>query len=329
MTKYSIILRAYNVESQLKKSIDSIIEQNYKNWELIIVNDGSTDCTGTVCDEYAKKDRRIRAIHKKNGGCVLATQTGIKNATGEYICVLDAGDWYEPHYIEYVDAILQKTKVDMVVTNYYIVKPTGEKKKFYPTKKEYIVNSKMAMMNFFESTNYALWNKVVAKKLICYTEKEHNFFYKYGKTTNFGEDLYQLMPVLCNCSNVCFITECLYNYVIDDSSISHKRVENDVDELLKRNRLMQFTYETIDYHQCMSEQVRKRIQLNTVILMMPSIKRMIKRRNLARKSFEELKNNSFYKNIIRRTRFFDIKEKLGIKSAIAFWSFNKIMFLPF
>ena len=83
MVKYSIILRAYNAGNHVAKSIESIISQSYSEWELIIVNDGSTDNTGSICEEYAAKDDRIKVFHQNNKGCLLATQTGIENSTGE------------------------------------------------------------------------------------------------------------------------------------------------------------------------------------------------------------------------------------------------------
>lgn len=93
--KLSIIVPVYNVELYLKQSIESILNQSYTNLEIILVDDGSTDSSGIICDEYAKIDKRIIVVHKKNGGAVSARKQGIDIATGEYVIQVDADDWID------------------------------------------------------------------------------------------------------------------------------------------------------------------------------------------------------------------------------------------
>ena len=89
--KYSIIVRIYNAEKYLEQCIKSVITQTYSNWELVLVNDGSTDSSLSICEKYAKNDSRIKIITQKNQGGVAAQLTGFANATGDYICSLDYG----------------------------------------------------------------------------------------------------------------------------------------------------------------------------------------------------------------------------------------------
>lgn len=322
MVKYSIILRAYNVEDNVWRSIESIIQQKYQNWELLIVNDGSTDNTGVVCETYASRDKRIKVIHQVNKGCLLATQTGVKNASGEYICLLDSDDWYEEDYLECIDSIACGNDVDMIVANYYTVDLIKEKTKFSITKDDFITDNMEAMRIFFETTNYALWNKVVKKKKIEYTFEELQFFVKNGKTTNFGEDLYQLMPVLCGCNKVYFLSKYLYNYVVDQESISHQRVKNQWEDLIKRNRLMEFTYEAIATRVGISEKIQELIEYNTLKILLPNILEIVRNHIVDKTAVKYLKKNEFYKNIILKTRIWYIKEKFGKKRAVAFWIFK-------
>lgn len=91
--KISVIVPVYNVEKYLSRCIDSIISQTFSDFELILVDDGSTDSSGKICDEYGKKDGRVKVIHKKNGGQSSARNAGIENSTGEYISFVDSDDW--------------------------------------------------------------------------------------------------------------------------------------------------------------------------------------------------------------------------------------------
>ena len=91
MNRYSVILRAYNAGAQLTQSVESVVNQRYPHWELVIVNDGSTDNTRQVAEEYAAKNSRILVVNQPNRGCVLATQAGIEASSGDYVVCLDAG----------------------------------------------------------------------------------------------------------------------------------------------------------------------------------------------------------------------------------------------
>ena len=89
----SVIVPVYNSEKRLHKCIDSILGQTYTNFELLLINDGSTDTSGDICEEFAEKDERIKVFHKKNGGASSARNIGIDNAKGEYICFVDSDDY--------------------------------------------------------------------------------------------------------------------------------------------------------------------------------------------------------------------------------------------
>lgn len=327
MNKYSVILRAYNAARYVSKSIESIIRQSYEDWELIIVNDGSSDNTGEICEKYALEDERIKVVSQENKGCLLSTLTGVQHATGNYICLVDSDDWYEDDYLEKVNNVFSNQNVDMVVVNYKILNSANKKEKeFCLANEDCLIDAKAAMRLFFQTTNYALWNKVVAKEKIKYTEEELAYYNTSGKTTNFGDDLYLLMPVLCGCEKIYFLSECLYNYVIDEASISHQSVKDNWNELLVRNRLMQFTYDAIFDRNCMDEEIEKLIQINTVKILITDIMLILKSKKFNRKVLKELKNNVYYKEIVMKTDLVLIKKKLGKKRAIAFGFFNLIIF---
>ena len=107
--KVSLIVAIYNSEKFLDKLIKSIINQTYKNIEVILVDDGSPDRSGEICDRYAKEDNRIIVIHKPNGGTCDARNRGIEAVTGDYFCIIDGDDWLEPDFVEYLVDLVQKT----------------------------------------------------------------------------------------------------------------------------------------------------------------------------------------------------------------------------
>ena len=96
----SVIVPVYNVEQYLDRCVCSILNQTYQNLEIILVDDGATDSSGRMCDEYAKRDERIKVVHKQNGGLSDARNAGLAAATGEYIGYVDSDDWIEPDMYE-------------------------------------------------------------------------------------------------------------------------------------------------------------------------------------------------------------------------------------
>ena len=119
--KVSVIIPVYNVEKYLKECIQSVLRQTYKNLEIILVDDGSKDNSGNICDEYAKRDERIKVIHKKNGGLSDARNAGIDICTGEYIAFLDSDDFIEEDMYEFLVKNLEKAKADISICQVYYV----------------------------------------------------------------------------------------------------------------------------------------------------------------------------------------------------------------
>ena len=109
----SVIIPAYNVEKYINRCIESIIYQDYKNIEVIIINDGSTDNTREICEQYIKQDKRIRLINTENRGAGSARNTGIENANGKYFSFIDADDFICEHYYSRLYEMIKNTKADI------------------------------------------------------------------------------------------------------------------------------------------------------------------------------------------------------------------------
>lgn len=161
----SIIIPVYNVEEYLRECVDSVINQTYKNLEIILVDDGSTDSSGRICDEYAATDNRISVIHQKNGGLSVARNTGIETSNGDYIYFLDSDDYIDPNTIEsileievtenseivFFDAVSFADTNDFKVTQNYIRKNT------YKTDSGYNVFCEMTKRKEFHSAVYLMF----------------------------------------------------------------------------------------------------------------------------------------------------------------------------
>lgn len=169
MDKVTIIIPVYNVEKYLREAIDSAINQTYKNLEIILIDDGSTDNSGKICDEYAKLDDRIKVIHKINGGLSDARNAGLDNATGKYIMFLDSDDFFELDAAKKMYNEIEEKDADYVIGNYINVTDEGEKwerpvfdlEKFKPFKLS-IYDYK----NSFFIMNSGVWNKIFKKEFI-------------------------------------------------------------------------------------------------------------------------------------------------------------------
>ena len=117
MDQISIVIPVYNVEDYLQYSVGSLRKQTYKNVEIILVDDGSTDSSGEICDQYAREDDRIKILHIENGGQSRARNIGVKEASSDWIMFLDSDDYYDLRAVEYLVDLRDKYDVDLVVTS--------------------------------------------------------------------------------------------------------------------------------------------------------------------------------------------------------------------
>ncbi len=170
--KISIIMPVYNVEKYVAKAIESILAQTFKDYEFLIVDDGTKDKSGEICDEYAKKDSRIRVIHKENGGAPSARNTAIEMAKGKYVYFLDSDDWAEPQMLSDMYMLAERNHAHLVVCGYYIDTYYGTK---HISEKIAEDNQVYTDANTFREQSYRYfdcnmlytpWNKLYSMKLI-------------------------------------------------------------------------------------------------------------------------------------------------------------------
>lgn len=163
----SIIVPVYKVEKYLRQCLDSIVNQTYENLEIILIDDGSPDNCGKICDEYAQRDNRIKVIHKENGGLSSARNIGTQIAKGEYITYVDSDDWLDKNMYSELISALEKYNLDMVRCEAYT--SDGINKEIILPKEEYknkIFYDKEILYRYFdEFLCKVVWNAVYKKKL--------------------------------------------------------------------------------------------------------------------------------------------------------------------
>ncbi|MCQ9626454.1 glycosyltransferase [Cetobacterium somerae] len=207
--KISIIVPVYKVELYLRKCIDSILNQTFKDFELILVDDGSPDRCGEICDEYRKKDNRIKVLHKKNGGLSSARNAGLDIAKGDYIGFVDSDDWIESDMYEVLYNLCIENNSEIGVINYQIVYPDRQKNKKNSDLK--IFNKKEAMDEILKGRYFEeiVWSKLFKKEAIEKIRfKEH---IKY-------EDTDFTYRVIHKCEKISYLGKSLYNYLIREGS---------------------------------------------------------------------------------------------------------------
>ena len=213
----SIIVPIYNVEKYLEKCIESILHQTYEKFELILVDDGSPDSCGKICDDYSKNDRRIKVIHKKNGGLSDARNAGIEIAKGEYIGFIDSDDYISPDmYKELLDGCL-KNQADIAMCGRYIVSEGYE-----VLKEEFIIDglekysSKTAIgkLLLWDSCDSAAWDKLYKKSLF------EGIQYPIGVMS---EDYDVTSRLFAKANRIIHVGKALYYYVQRNGSITKQR----------------------------------------------------------------------------------------------------------
>ncbi len=164
----SVIVPAYNIENYIVRCLESLIGQTYKELEIIVVDDGSTDQTGRIIDDYAAKDYRILPIHKKNEGVSIARITGLEKTTGEYIGFADGDDIAEPQLYEHLLSNALKYRADISHCGYQMEFPDGRKDLYYGTGKLEVLDRERGLEALLRGDYIepGLWNKLYRRELI-------------------------------------------------------------------------------------------------------------------------------------------------------------------
>ncbi len=214
MELVSVIVPVYNVEQYLEKCIDSIINQTYKNLEIILIDDGSTDSSGKICDSYAVRDRRINVIHQKNGGLAMVRNIGISAATGEFIMFVDSDDYIDIETVQFLYEQSKKYCADISICGFKYADTKSSVWDGEPvTINEGIVSKRDFWEHFYSDTRIfyvTLWAKLFRRSVW------NGVSLPVGKL---HEDEFAVYHLIENANTIAVSKKPLYYYVQSDSSI--------------------------------------------------------------------------------------------------------------
>ena len=220
----SVIVPVYNVEKYLERCIDSILRQTYSDLEILLIDDGSSDNSGKICDKYVKKDNRIKVIHKKNGGISDVRNVGIENAKGDYIGFVDSDDYIADDMFETLYKLSNENNADISIVSFYEMyngKLIGVRDDKTLTK----MNKQEALKELLIDTNIQsyMWNKLFKKELF------DNLRFPLGK--NF-EDIATVLLIFERANKVVLLQDPKYYYLRrDDSIVGHRTNKTYLDYL--------------------------------------------------------------------------------------------------
>lgn len=216
----SVIVPAYNVEKYIARCLDSILSQTYTNLEVLLIDDGSTDSTGRICDDYARKDERVRVIHQENQGLAEVRNIGIREAKGEWIQFVDSDDWIEPETIETCYNLALKNDAEIVCFQYvyeYESEEYGSRKTNHGDNR-YYSDRIMSGEEAFSVVMMPGYVDVLSCNKLIKTDILDGIEYPRGKT---AEDLLTTYKIVIKARTVLFTAREFYHYLQQSSSITH------------------------------------------------------------------------------------------------------------
>ncbi|MCK0192562.1 glycosyltransferase [Arenibacter sp. F20364] len=202
----SIIIPVYNVENYLNRCIDSIVNQTYSNIEVLLINDGSTDGSGKLCEKLEAEDKRIKVVHQLNSGSSIARNKGLEIAQGEYICFVDSDDWIELNMIEVMLSYALKTGLKLIECGSIESNQNKESKSSFDSIS--IETREVAMERIIKNLLFAVWRRIYHKSLV-----ENKFFIP----NKIHQDVFYTIDIVNNINEIGFIDYPFYNYNVENT----------------------------------------------------------------------------------------------------------------
>ena len=222
----TVIIPVYKVEDYIEKCVNSVLGQTYKNLEIILIDDGSPDRSGEICDAYAAKDKRVKVIHKENEGVSVARNIGLDNANGMYIAFIDADDWIEENYLHILLSNVIKENADNAICNYNRVTGNNIERNYFKNDTKLIGDKEYLIRVLNPQTGFGFsWMKLIKRESINDI--------RFNKTLIVGEDAIFNIEIAKNVTTIVILEEALYNYRNRSSSVVKKYDTNYVDKYLR------------------------------------------------------------------------------------------------
>ena len=264
--KVSIIVPVYNAQKTIMRCVDSILNQDYTDFELLLIDDGSKDESSEICDMYAAKDTRVRVIHKENSGVSDTRNVGLREAKGEYLQFLDSDDWITPNATRLLVDGMEQNTCDMVISDFYRV--IGERLSHKGSIDEDGVLTREEFANFMMENPAdfyygVLWNKLYKREII------EKYALHMDSKISWCEDFMFNLEYIRYCEHIFVLQVPIYYYVKTKGSLVSQGMS--LTKTIK-TKLLVFEYYTDFYKQVLTEEEyeKKRIQIYSYLMDMAS-----------------------------------------------------------
>ncbi len=331
--KISIIIPVYNAEKTIERCLESVINQKYENLEIILVNDGSTDNSKEILEQYKGKDSRIKLINKENTGVSDTRNIGIEKATGDYIMFVDADDTVEKNMVERILNIIDEKQIDVLKYNYHIVK---HKKGIIKNQENYDkyankILSDSDMETFIDSLlegnfNGYVWTLVIKKSIIQNV--------RFNTQIGMKEDLLFYIELLNNVKRFFFLNENLYNHYENDDSVcrSNKYYYKNFEDYAKVNNLL---IETLKEQKKYTSKREDKITISTILGLESVFYKACRQHKVNMEELDNMLNNINANKIINSdVNLAEIKSQIKIsiflirkKKKYVLIGFNKLRYI--
>ncbi|EOS74274.1 hypothetical protein C819_03027 [Lachnospiraceae bacterium 10-1] len=304
----SVIVPVYNVEEYLKQCVDSILQQDYELVELILVDDGSTDQSGNICDEYARCDSRVKVIHQENQGHTAARQNGFHRSCGEYVIFIDSDDWIDEGMFLLMMEKAVKENADIVQCNYRSVR-NGIHRDEVPFFREGIYDKKALEIEIYPRMIYAggyyrfgiapnMWNKIFKRSLV------EKFLPNIEKRVKSGEDGLLTFACFLEAERVYILNSCFYNY--RSREVSMCRITDDK-RLVENHLLFQCYQRNFMQYSFLQDQIRHYVVYQTL----QAVAELLETRSLwkIKKEYTFLISDSIERDSIKKIKLAEIHGK--------------------
>ncbi|MBR3138439.1 glycosyltransferase family 2 protein [Candidatus Saccharibacteria bacterium] len=309
---FSIIMPVYNTEKYIRDSIDSVIGQDFDDWELIVVDDGSPDKAGKIADEY--KSDKIKVIHKENGGTLMARQTAIGYARGKFILFIDSDDYFLNGALEHIHSILENNKCEMLIFDYIRVSSPTNRMEIIKDGSPRIIKGKNEILKtiVYDSSMNNLWRKAI--KASCFDKWKD-----YSKFSHIfmGEDLLLTLDIIERVDSLILDKSKLYGYRINQDSAVAMDLEKPImlDYSVREkayHMFVKYTRPSVKDEKNYVKFCRKMFVISTVN------KIAFQKSNLG--IYKRIKSTSYYKKVLNRRGIFGA---VGIRYTVLFEAFRR------
>lgn len=316
--KFSIMSPVYNVEKYFDACIESVLNQTYKNYELILIDDGSTDSCGKKCDEYAEKYPQIKVYHKPNGGIMSARRYALERIDGDYCIFLDPDDALYPNALETIYNYIVEYDCDCIVyARERVFKDKVLSRSDWEENAPLLISDKKELYKkvFFSSYYNVMWRKAVKRSVFQGWDFTPYFH------ISMGEDLLQSLEIYKNAESFLFVNDCLYRYTLNSESITQKLMsQNYVPDFTVKERVLDFIrseglFTDNDINDFRDYNIRLLIsELISITESFPDFKKQ-------KELFKIIENSDYYKSFL--SKGFKDTTELGSKKYIYYLFKNK------